>query len=97
MPSQTASPKPSWRAMSEPRVQRVTIISCGDRVAVPQHVGDHRHAPASGAPARGLVEHEAQRRRQAGVDRLAGVLEGEVVGGIELVQTARRCCCSRDP
>ncbi len=86
MPSATASLKRILRAMSAPRWQRVSISSRAI-AAVAEDVHDRTKPLRRPGPL--LRRDEAQRLRQAAVDLLEVVFEGQVVGEVELADA--RC------
>ena len=55
-----------------------------NRIPVAQDVADRRGALPQRRALRGLAEHEVQRRREAGADRLVALLERSIVGVVEL-------------
>ena len=69
MPSATASEKRIWRAMSAPRWHRVSMSSLRDLAAVLEDVDDGAEALGQAGLQAGMGQHEAQRLRQAAVDR----------------------------
>ena len=69
----------------------------GDLAAVLEHLDQRAEALRQAGLHAGVRQHEAQRLRQAAVDGLEVLFEGEIVGQDRAGRCAPRCCCSRGP
>src|SRR6266478_2065004 len=84
MPSATSSEKRILRAMSAPLYQLAS-----DFTAVLEDVDDCPEPFGETGFQPGMAQHEAQRLRQTAVDELEVLLEGEIVGEIQLADPRR--------
>ncbi len=89
MPCATFSPKRSSRAISAPRVQRVSIISWAMASPFFRMCPIALTRALQRGAARGMRENESQGGPETGGDRLPVGLEGEVVGPVEFVDPCR--------
>ena len=89
MPCATASEKRILRAISAPRLTARLHQFLGDLAAVLEHLDQRAEAFRQAGLHAGVRQDEAQRLRQAAVDGLEILFEGEIVGQIELADARR--------